>query len=165
MYWISLYKSTKLYQLKSHLNKKINYCWPLRWLPMNLPLGFIPCRGGKRHHGLHLSFLWILNFREATHWASDFPSIIMENKRESIIDLLTRKKYNYKDFFVCVFLGPHTWHMEIPRLGVKLELKLLAYTTAIATQDPSHICDLHTAHGNSGSLTHWVRPGIETLSS
>ena len=32
--------------------------------------------------------------------------------------------------------------MEIPRLGVKLELQLLAYTTASATQDPSHICDL-----------------------
>ena len=33
--------------------------------------------------------------------------------------------------------------MEGPRLGVKLELQLLAYTTAITTQDPSHICDLH----------------------
>ena len=33
-------------------------------------------------------------------------------------------------------------HMEVPRLGVKLELQLLAYTTAIAMPDPSHICDL-----------------------
>ena len=32
--------------------------------------------------------------------------------------------------------------MEVPRLGVKLELWLLAYTTVTATQDPSHICDL-----------------------
>ena len=31
--------------------------------------------------------------------------------------------------------------MEVPGLGVKLELQLLAYTTA--TPDPSHICDLH----------------------
>ena len=31
--------------------------------------------------------------------------------------------------------------MEVPRLGVESELKLLAY--AIATQDPSHISDLH----------------------
>ena len=46
-------------------------------------------------------------------------------------------------FFVCVFLGPHLWHMEVPRLGIKLELQLLAYTTAIATQDPSRVCDLH----------------------
>ena len=24
--------------------------------------------------------------------------------------------------YVCVFLGPHLWHMEIPRLGVESEL-------------------------------------------
>ena len=41
-------------------------------------------------------------------------------------------------FFIClfVFLGPHPWHMEILRLGVKSELQLPAYTTAIATPDP-----------------------------
>ena len=33
--------------------------------------------------------------------------------------------------------------MEVPRLWVKLELQLPAYATAIATPDPSHICDLH----------------------
>ena len=33
--------------------------------------------------------------------------------------------------------------MEVPRLGVKSELQLLAYTTAIATPDPSYICELH----------------------
>ena len=33
--------------------------------------------------------------------------------------------------------------MEIPRLGVELELQLPAYTMATATQDPSSICDLH----------------------
>ena len=33
--------------------------------------------------------------------------------------------------------------MEVPRLGIELELQLLAYITAIATQDPSCICDLH----------------------
>ena len=32
--------------------------------------------------------------------------------------------------------------MEVPRLGVKLELQLLAYATAMATLDPSHIFDL-----------------------
>ena len=31
------------------------------------------------------------------------------------------------------FLGPHLWHMEVPRIGVKSELQQLAYTTAIAT--------------------------------
>ena len=33
--------------------------------------------------------------------------------------------------------------MEVPRLGVKSEMQLLAYTTATATVDPSHICDVH----------------------
>ena len=42
-----------------------------------------------------------------------------------------------------VFLALHLQHMEIPRLGVKLELSLPFYATATATLDPSHICDLH----------------------
>jgi len=33
--------------------------------------------------------------------------------------------------------------MEVPRLGVQSELQLPAYTTAIAMQDPSRVCDLH----------------------
>ena len=33
--------------------------------------------------------------------------------------------------------------MEVPRLGVQLELKLLACATATAMQDLSHICNLH----------------------
>ena len=32
-----------------------------------------------------------------------------------------------------MFLGLHLWHTEVPRLGVELELLLLAYSTAIAT--------------------------------
>ena len=34
-------------------------------------------------------------------------------------------------------------HMKDPRLGVESELQLLAYTTATAMWDPSHIWDLH----------------------
>ena len=33
--------------------------------------------------------------------------------------------------------------MEIPRLGVKSEIQLLAYTTATATWDLSLVCNLH----------------------
>ena len=33
--------------------------------------------------------------------------------------------------------------MMVPSLGVQLELQLLAYTTAIAMQDPGCIYDLH----------------------
>ena len=33
--------------------------------------------------------------------------------------------------------------MEVPWLGVQLELPLLAYATATTMRDPSHIYDLH----------------------
>ena len=46
-----------------------------------------------------------------------------------------------KLFFL--FLGPLLQHMGVPRLGVETELQFLAYTTATAAQDPSHVCDLH----------------------
>ena len=45
-------------------------------------------------------------------------------------------------FFFC-FLGPYPWHVEVRRLVVKSELKLSAYSTAVATQELSHICNLH----------------------
>ena len=48
-----------------------------------------------------------------------------------------------KDSFFFRFLGPHPSYMEIPRLGVELELQLLAYTAAAAMRDPSHVCSLH----------------------
>ena len=45
-------------------------------------------------------------------------------------------------FYFFVFLGPHLWHMEVPRLGVESELWSPAYTTAVGMTDPSCICDL-----------------------
>ena len=44
---------------------------------------------------------------------------------------------------VLFFLRLHLQLMEVPRLGVKLELQLLVYTTATATWDLSRVCDLH----------------------
>ena len=52
------------------------------------------------------------------------------------------------------FLGQHVWYMEVPRLGVKLELQLQAYTSATAMLDPAISVNYTTAHGNTGSLTH-----------
>ena len=46
--------------------------------------------------------------------------------------------------FLCLlicFLGPHPWHMEVPRLGVQWELQLPAYATANVRS--SCICVLH----------------------
>ena len=53
--------------------------------------------------------------------------------------------------FVC-FLGLHLQHMEVPRLGAESELQLLAYTTARAMLDPSHIYDLHHSSRQHGIL-------------
>ena len=44
---------------------------------------------------------------------------------------------------IFVFLGLFPWHMEVPRLGVKLELQLPAYTTATAVLVRSLVCNLH----------------------
>ena len=64
--------------------------------------------------------------------------------------------------------------MEVPKLGVKLELELLAYAYTTAMPEPSQVCDLYheaksvtytTAHSNARSLTHWLRLGIKTSSS
>ena len=41
--------------------------------------------------------------------------------------------------------------MEVPRLEIKSELWPLFYARATARQDPSHICNYTTAHGNAGS--------------
>ena len=42
--------------------------------------------------------------------------------------------------------------MEVPRLGIESKLQLSAYTTAIAMQDLSCVCDLYRSHSNSQIL-------------
>jgi len=69
-----------------------------------------------------------------------------------------------KSFFF-FFLGLYLQKLDVSRLGVESELPLLAYTKSTATPDRSHICGLHVVCSNSGSLTHWARPGIESASS
>ena len=67
-----------------------------------------------------------------------------------------------KLLFCFCFLGLYLQHMEVPRLRVKSELKLQACTTATAqSQIRAMSATYTTAYRNAGSLTHWVRPGIE----
>ena len=71
-------------------------------------------------------------------------------------------------FFSCLFffLGQYLQHVEVPRLEAESELQLPAYTTATAAQDLSHASATYTtARSSAGSLTYWVRPGIEPASS
>ena len=51
-------------------------------------------------------------------------------------------------FFFFFFLGPRLWHMEVPRLGF--------WAVSVTCT---------RAHRNTGSLTHWVRSGIEPITS
>ena len=60
-------------------------------------------------------------------------------KDEVLIFFSLKSDFLFVFFFF--FLGLR--HMEVPRLGVKSEIWLLAYAIATATQDSSHICDLH----------------------
>ena len=58
--------------------------------------------------------------------------------------LLLRTSYcNIGSSSLFFFLGPHLWHMKVPRLGVESELQLPAYTTDTARQVPSSIFNLH----------------------
>ena len=55
--------------------------------------------------------------------------------------------------------------MEVPRLGVELEMQLLAYATATAMPDPNYVCNLHRSSQqhqilnplSQGSSTHRAR--------
>ena len=61
--------------------------------------------------------------------------------------------------FVCCFLGPQLWHMEVPRLGVQSELQLQHHRIQANSMTYT------IAHGDAGSLTHLARPGIKSASS
>ena len=45
-------------------------------------------------------------------------------------------------FYLFILLGLHPQHTKVPRLGVKSELQLLAYTTSTAVPDPSQVGNL-----------------------
>ena len=57
--------------------------------------------------------------------------------------------------FVC--LGPHLWHMEVPRLWVESQPQQCQIWATPATNT--------TAHSNVRSLTHWAWSRIEPVSS
>ena len=55
--------------------------------------------------------------------------------------------------------------MEVPRLGVKSELQLRPMPQPQQHRIWAASVTYTKAHGNTGSLIHWVRPGIEPASS
>ena len=74
------------------------------------------------------------------HWPDHYLQNEILFKRNCLISLPqsrsapSPRNEKLEPFFFICFLGPHPWHMEVPRLGTEWELQLLAYTTATATQ-------------------------------
>ena len=66
-------------------------------------------------------------------------------------------------FFIFVFLWQHLRHMEVPMSNRSYTCRPTPQPQQqrIWTTSVSYI----TAHGNAGSLIHWVRPGMEPTSS
>ena len=90
-------------------------------------------------------------------------ALLLLSGHSQIVDFVFEdqaKEFPLLTFFFLVFLpflGPHPWHMEVPRLGIESELKLPAYTTATATHGIRATSATYTtAHGkgNAGSLIH-----------
>ena len=63
------------------------------------------------------------------------------------------------------FLRLHLWHREIPRLGVESELQLEPVLQPQQHQIGAASAIYAIAYGNTRSLTHRTRPGIELASS
>jgi len=70
-----------------------------------------------------------------------------------------------KKFFSFCFLGLHLWHMEVPRLGSNWSSSFQPTPQPQQCKIRAISATYTTAHSNVGSLTHWMRPGIEPTSS
>ena len=64
------------------------------------------------------------------------------NTRQNVLSAIYLIYLFIYSFLSFVFLGLLPLHMEVPRLGVQLELYLLAYARAAATWGLSHVCNL-----------------------
>ena len=62
-----------------------------------------------------------------------FSHLILQKRLLSTYHMTNTVVVAGRFFYFIVFSGLHPWRMEIPRLGVKLELELPAYATTTAT--------------------------------
>ena len=74
----------------------------------------------------------------------------------------------FLEFFAFCFvllLGLYLQHVNVPRLGVELELRLQPTLQPQQHKIQATSMTYTTAHDNAGSLSHWAKPGIEPASS
>ena len=74
-------------------------------------------------------------------WSGNFCMLQKWQKKKKKKSIFHYVKFIPIFFFF--FLWLNLGHMEVPRLGVYLELQLPAYATITATWNPSHICNLY----------------------
>ena len=91
-----------------------------------------------------ISALQFSNYSSFTSLVKFIPRclIVVDVILNRITFLLSLSLFFILFYFIFSFLGPHPWHMEVPRLRVKSELQLPAYPTATATPDPRQTPDL-----------------------
>ena len=82
----------------------------------------------------------------------------LKKKKKEFSSHILLSKFEWWFFF---FLWLHLQHMEIPRLAVNLELQL----QGLCCQARATSSTYTAACSNTGSLSHWVRPGIKHASS
>ena len=134
------------------------------WLKYCLAFQIFTCQKGHVHKNA-LSWKWHRNIQYSNSETSETGLLQVTPKAGKNIDTFLTKMQGWLPhhinfiLFFC-FSGPHPCHMEVPKLGVKSELQLQP------TPQPQR-CGIRavsvtytTALGNAGSLTHWVRPGI-----
>ena len=73
--------------------------------------------------GSILFFFFFL--KEAEIWAV----VGHQSEGRFLMEIVLGSSFN---FFLFSFFGPHLWHMDVPRLGVRLVQQLPAYLTATA---------------------------------
>ena len=103
-------------------------------------------------------FLWILaqerrDLKLPRSYARRGPEakmLILPSTTFFLIYLFIFNPFIYIYIYIYIFFFSFFGCLEVPRLGVKPELQLPAYTMAMATPDPSPAA----AQGNAKSLTH-----------
>ena len=120
---------------------------------------------------------WILNpLSEARDWTYN---LIVPSQIRFHCTMVGTLNFIKFFFLISFFSQPHLRHMEVPKLGIELELQLPAYTTATAILDLSYICDLgcsqilnplseardwtHILMDTSRVLTFWATTGTLLL--
>ena len=129
---------------------------------------------------LLMSLIWALSVTGAQmYWADSFLSKLAKREANGLSSSYRRVQVQEKNFLFwcvyfyfilflllcCVFLGPHLQHMEVPRRGINQSCSCRPTPQLQQHQIWAESETYTTAHSNAGSLTCWVRPGIEPSTS